>query len=293
MRPAQIDDHAQALCEAAVTLAEGSDARAIVAVTRGGGTVRRLAALRPKPSVIATTNREDTARRAALLWGVTPVVTDIGESVDTAPLIGRQLVTLGLVPGGATVVFVSISQDLGRTDANFYANTLMAAVLSAAFVAGLVVGGWRGSPALGVAAGYSLTMLLVIGPLYMLYCLRVAGIRPRNWLRQLRRPALAALAMGVVVWVCRAVLLSMGLAPLAVLAIEVSLGVAEGFTVGVAVGITGVAVGVPGVEVGGLAASPAFARISCSVSSGISCEMMVFNWRRYSEAINPSSTVPP
>jgi PST family polysaccharide transporter len=115
---------------------------------------------------------------------------------------------------------------VGRTDANFYANTVMAAVLSVAFMAGLVVGGRMGRPTLGVAVSYSLTMLLVIGPLYMLYCLRVAEIHPQSLLRQLHRPALAALAMGVVVWGCREALFSMGLAPLPVLGIEVSLGVA-------------------------------------------------------------------
>src|SRR5262249_5035897 len=40
-------DHAEALCEAAVTLANRGDAQAIVAVTRGGGTARQLSALRP------------------------------------------------------------------------------------------------------------------------------------------------------------------------------------------------------------------------------------------------------
>src|SRR4029079_8272376 len=33
-------DHAQALCEAAVTMAEHGQAHAIIAVTRGGGTAR-------------------------------------------------------------------------------------------------------------------------------------------------------------------------------------------------------------------------------------------------------------
>src|ERR1700687_1649277 len=40
------DDHTQAICEAAVTLADRSNARAIVAVTRGGSTARRLSAPR-------------------------------------------------------------------------------------------------------------------------------------------------------------------------------------------------------------------------------------------------------
>jgi len=113
-------DHAQALCEAAVTLANRGDAQAIVAVTRGGGTARRLSALRPRAPIFATTDHDSTARRLTLYWGVIPVCTDIGENVDSAgTLIGEQLVARGLVPSGAAVVLVSISADLTRGDANF------------------------------------------------------------------------------------------------------------------------------------------------------------------------------
>jgi pyruvate kinase len=112
--------HEEALCEAAVTLANRSGAQAIVAVTRGGGTARRLSALRPRAPIIATTDRNDTARRLALYWGVVPVCTDIGENVDTAgALISAQLVARGLVAAGAAVVLVSISPDLTRSDANY------------------------------------------------------------------------------------------------------------------------------------------------------------------------------
>jgi pyruvate kinase len=114
------DDHAQALCEAAVTLANRGDAQAIVAVTRGGGTARRLSALRPRAPILATTDRDDTARRLSIYWGVSPVCTDIGENVDsTGALIGQQLVARGLVSAGATVVLISISTDLTREDANY------------------------------------------------------------------------------------------------------------------------------------------------------------------------------
>jgi pyruvate kinase len=122
-RPRRIGDahdHAQALCEAAVTLAEQADAEAIVAVTRGGGTARRLSSLRPRAPILATTDRADTARRLSLFWGVEPVCTDIGENVDSAgTLIGRQLVARGLVKPGAAVVLVSINGDLARHDANY------------------------------------------------------------------------------------------------------------------------------------------------------------------------------
>jgi pyruvate kinase len=113
-------DPLQAICEAAVTLAERGHAEAIVAVTRGGGTARRLSALRPQVSILATTDSNETARRLALFWGVRPVRTDIGENVEAAsPGIGQQLVDRGLVPAGASVVFVSINHDLTRSDANY------------------------------------------------------------------------------------------------------------------------------------------------------------------------------
>ena len=113
-------DHAQAICEAAVTLAERGEAHAIIAVTRGGKTARRLSALRPPVPILAMTERDDMARRLALYWGVFPVASTIVRKVDSVgTLIGAQLVQRGLVPEGAMVVLVSISPDLGRSDANY------------------------------------------------------------------------------------------------------------------------------------------------------------------------------
>jgi pyruvate kinase len=113
-------EHGQALCEAAVTLADRGGAQAIVAVTREGATARRLAAMRPRVPIMATTDREEMARRLALLRGVTPLCTDIGENVDEAgTLIVRQLVGRGLVTEGLPLVLVSISDDLTRSDANY------------------------------------------------------------------------------------------------------------------------------------------------------------------------------
>ena len=113
-------DHAQALCEAAVTLAERGAADAIVAVTRGGGTARRLSALRPRVPILATTDRDETARSLALYWGVTAVCGHLSSDVDATGIeIGRQLVARGLLREHASVVLVSINPDLARTDANY------------------------------------------------------------------------------------------------------------------------------------------------------------------------------
>jgi pyruvate kinase len=113
-------DHAQALCEAAVTLAERGDAQAIVAVTRAGKTARRLSALRPDAPILAATDRPDVARRLALHWGVMPVWAELSEFGEGAgALIGRQLLARGLVSAGAPIVLVSIHHDMTRADANF------------------------------------------------------------------------------------------------------------------------------------------------------------------------------
>ncbi|HVH27245.1 MAG TPA: pyruvate kinase [Vicinamibacterales bacterium] len=112
--------HAQALCEAAVTLANRGEAHVIVAVTRSGVTARQLSALRPLAPIVATTDDRSLARRLLLPWGIVPVCVDIGENVtEAAELIGRQLVDRGLEPSGTVVVFVNASPDLSRGDANY------------------------------------------------------------------------------------------------------------------------------------------------------------------------------
>jgi len=101
-------------------LANRDDAQAIVAVTRGGGTARRLSALRPRAPIFATTDRIEMARRLALYWGVVPICTAISEHVEAAgTLIGEELVARGLIGAGSVVVLVNISADLARRDANY------------------------------------------------------------------------------------------------------------------------------------------------------------------------------
>jgi pyruvate kinase len=114
------DNHAQALCEAAVTLANRGDAQAIVAVTKSGRTAREISALRPRAPIIAVTEHDDTARRLALCWGVIPIAAVIGEDLEAGrALIARLLADRGLIARDAPVVLVNISPDLSRRDANY------------------------------------------------------------------------------------------------------------------------------------------------------------------------------
>lgn len=112
--------HAQALCEAAVTLADHSAAFAIVAITRLGNAARVLSALRPRTPIFAATETDIIARHLTIYRGVVPLITGIGKDVDTTgTLLKEELRTRGLVPHGSVVVFISANARLERADQNF------------------------------------------------------------------------------------------------------------------------------------------------------------------------------
>jgi pyruvate kinase len=115
-----LSGHGRALCEAAVTLAARGDARAIVAVTRGGKTARVLSALRPGVPIFAATDQPAMTRRLALVWGVVPVHSDLaGDLHAAATRIGQDLVTRGAIPPASAIVVVSITPDLAAGPSNF------------------------------------------------------------------------------------------------------------------------------------------------------------------------------
>jgi pyruvate kinase len=112
--------HAQALCEAAVTLADHSGAFAIVAITRLGNAARVLSALRPRTPVFAATETDIIARHLTIYRGVVPLITGIGKDVDTTgSMLKEELRSRGLVPHGSVVVFISANARLERADQNF------------------------------------------------------------------------------------------------------------------------------------------------------------------------------
>jgi pyruvate kinase len=106
--------HARALCEAAVTLATTAQAAAIVAVTREGKTARLLSALRPAATVYAATS-ERVAGALTLFRGVVPVITDERDMER----LERLILDRGIMPHGSVAVFINVSAELNRVDANF------------------------------------------------------------------------------------------------------------------------------------------------------------------------------
>jgi pyruvate kinase len=119
-RVVQAAGNKHALCEAAVTLAECAEAKAIVAITRGGTTARVLSTLRPRVPILAVSDRAEVTRRLALSWGVTPVLTDVGDDVTQAARhIREELLSRHILEPGSVIVFVSVASDLTYGGSNF------------------------------------------------------------------------------------------------------------------------------------------------------------------------------
>jgi O-antigen/teichoic acid export membrane protein len=111
------------------------------------------------------------------------------------PLLAALAVSL-LVQGFINV-FGSVLASVGRADRLFYASVAIAAVMCLGLGAGWAIGVWTGRPALGVAEAYSLTLVLVIFPPYLLYVLKTIGLAWHEWLREVHAIALPAMGMGL------------------------------------------------------------------------------------------------
>ena len=107
--------HGRALCEAAVTLSTTGEAAAIIAVTREGKTARLLSALRPAAAIYAATGNDRLAATLRLWRGVVPVVTDERHPEG----LERIILDRKILPAGSVVVFINVSSELDRIDANF------------------------------------------------------------------------------------------------------------------------------------------------------------------------------
>ena len=112
--------HGQAMCEAAVTLADRGRVAAIVAVTREGRTAALLSSLRPATLIVAVTDQPEVARRLTLSWGVVPLLAALGDTADSlAGQLGALLVERRLIQPGSAIVVVSMAPGLSPGPSNF------------------------------------------------------------------------------------------------------------------------------------------------------------------------------
>lgn len=111
----------EVLALAACEVAEELQAKAIVACTVNGTTVRRLARWRPRAPILALTPNPELARQLVLTWGVTPLSADHYNNIDEllhqadsaaseVPLIesGDVYVVVAGMPPGAPTNFITV-----------------------------------------------------------------------------------------------------------------------------------------------------------------------------------------
>jgi pyruvate kinase len=98
----------EAVGRAACAVAAEIGAGAIVACTRSGSTARLIARHRPSARILAPTPREETYRRLALVWGVTPLRCAEAEATDRLLQEARRAVkATGLLQPDDVVVLTA------------------------------------------------------------------------------------------------------------------------------------------------------------------------------------------
>ena len=116
-----VESRLDALGRAACVLAEQMSAAAIVMVTHSGQTARIISRYRPRPNIIAITDRAKILRRLQLIWGVRGMVIDnLTEDSDKAlQKIQEKLVNSGMIARGEYIVMLAGQPFFARGSTNF------------------------------------------------------------------------------------------------------------------------------------------------------------------------------
>jgi pyruvate kinase len=105
----QVESRREALGRAACVLAEQMGAAAIVTITHSGNNARIVSRYRPRPPIIAVTDRIRVVRRLKLIWGVRSLLVDkTNDNSDLA--VGKirdRMIQLGLLKEGDHVVVLA------------------------------------------------------------------------------------------------------------------------------------------------------------------------------------------
>ena len=116
-----VESRLDALGRSACVLAEQMKAAAIVVVTRSGETARIISRYRPRPRIVAITDRPKILRRLNLIWGVQGIVIGkLEEDSDKAlQKIQERLLESGIVQRGEYVVMLAGQPFFARGSTNF------------------------------------------------------------------------------------------------------------------------------------------------------------------------------
>ena len=101
----EVQSEARAIADAAATIVRSLPIRAIAVLTQSGSSARLVSHYRPPVPIIAFSPKPETARRTALYWGVTSLLTKMEDRLDE---LEKQLQALlkehGIVQRGDQVV---------------------------------------------------------------------------------------------------------------------------------------------------------------------------------------------
>ncbi len=138
-----------------------------------------------------------------------------------------SVLALAILAQGFFIALGSVFTSSGHADRLSRASFVAATVFSILFVLGLTVSQGAGLPVVGMAWTYTLTLLLIVFPVYLGYALKTVKIRYRDWLAQFKVSASAAAGMGLAVSGCRWLLADVLHWPAwPLLVVEVAVGVA-------------------------------------------------------------------
>ena len=111
---------AQAISEAARTLADEARVRYVVVFTRSGASAHLISKERPSVPILAFTPDARVARCLSLWWGVTPLVGELlGTTEALIEWVDVELRASGLAQMGDTVVIMGGMPVVRRAQTNF------------------------------------------------------------------------------------------------------------------------------------------------------------------------------
>ena len=143
LRNRGLDDHmgiTDAVAHAACTTAMDIKAKAIVTVSKSGGTARLLCKYRPTTPIIACVTNEQTYRHLSLSWGVIPLIMPIVNTTDELIETSADLAQKAgyLKEGDMAVITAGVPVGISGTTNMIKAHLVGSSLLSGVGVGGLV-----------------------------------------------------------------------------------------------------------------------------------------------------------
>jgi pyruvate kinase len=110
----------QAISAAACAIVTALPVRAIAAFTLSGTTARLVAQMRPATPILAFTPSETAYHQLNLVWGITPIMCDYVDRLDSlGERVSRLVIERGLVQPGDSIVMTGGHPIAARGATNF------------------------------------------------------------------------------------------------------------------------------------------------------------------------------